>query len=371
MALTGQKIAVVGGGLGGLCAALCMRARGADVTVYEASRGFGEVGAGIQVSANGLRVLRALGLDPSGAVRSQGLTLNNSRGGRVAILPNTAKREVRLFHRADLLALLADGCRAAGVEIAFSTRLTPDTAPAADLLVAADGVRSAFRSHVAPAHAAPSYAGQTAWRALVTPPNPVGEAGVNVYMGAGQHVVVYPIRGGTRINIVAVDDTGTQTPEGWQNATTRDALVARFAQFGGPVPALLTRAEEVNRWGLFRHTLPHRWSEGRVVLLGDAAHAMLPSLAQGACAAFEDAWELARCWDDFADPDTALGTYERRRAPRVARVMAEAQANATRFHHANAVTRALGHSALKLGSRLAPALFERRYSWLYDFDPTA
>ncbi|MEM6586321.1 MAG: FAD-dependent monooxygenase [Pseudomonadota bacterium] len=369
--LSEEHVAVIGGGLGGLCDALCMSARGARVTVYEAAEAFTEVGAGIQVSSNGLKVLRALGLDPSGGVASRGLTLNDNRGRRVAILPNDARREVRLFHRADLLALLAKGCRERGVEIRFGARVGPEAAPEANLIIAADGVKSAFRAAVDPDLAAPKFTGQIAWRALVKVPTPVGEAGVNLYMGAGQHVVVYPLRGGKFINVVAAEDTDERAAEGWQVAASRADLQARFAQFGGPVPALLAAAEHVHHWGLFAHRLPTRWSEGRVVLLGDAAHAMLPYLAQGACAAFEDAYILAREWAGSDDPDEALGRYESLRAPRVARVTAEAQANARRFHHANPVARFIGYTGMRAASAFAPGLLARRFDWLYQYDATA
>ncbi|MEM1234651.1 MAG: FAD-binding protein, partial [Pseudomonadota bacterium] len=111
--LKSQHIAVIGGGLGGLCAALCFARRGASVEVREQAAAFTEVGAGIQVASNGLRVLRALGLDPSSAFQAAGTTLHDHWGRRVAVLPNGPRREVRLFHRAELLRLLEDGCRAA------------------------------------------------------------------------------------------------------------------------------------------------------------------------------------------------------------------------------------------------------------------
>ncbi|MEO0677279.1 MAG: FAD-dependent monooxygenase, partial [Pseudomonadota bacterium] len=171
-----ERIAVIGGGLGGLSAALAFRARGAAVTVYEQAPEFAEVGAGIQVSSNGLRVLRALGISADDAFNSRGTTLHDHVGKRVAIVPNEASREVRLFHRADLLALLERACREAGVTLELNAKITPETAPDADLIVAADGVKSAFRALVAPDVAAPLFSGQAAWRAVVRPPKPVTEA---------------------------------------------------------------------------------------------------------------------------------------------------------------------------------------------------
>ncbi|MEL6551370.1 MAG: FAD-dependent monooxygenase [Pseudomonadota bacterium] len=362
----------MGGGLGGLAAALSFRRMGATVDVYERAAEFAEVGAGIQVASNGLRVLRALGVDPGGAFLGQGTTLHDHHGKRVAILPNGAGREVRLFHRADLLKLLEEACRAAGVGLHLGQAVTPETAPDVDLLIAADGVKSGFRRHVAPDLAEPSFSGQAAWRAIVVPPEPVQAGGVSVYMGPGAHVVVYPMRGGELINVVAGEDTPAPLAEGWRQEVPRAEMAARFAAFGGPVAELIARAEKVHRWGLYNHALPRRWSEGRVVLLGDAAHAMLPYLAQGACMAFEDALILATCWERHGgEPDAALGAYEHIRAPRVARVMKEVRANATRFHHGNPVARLIGHTGLRAVSTLAPALIARRFDWLYNYDATA
>lgn len=369
--LEDQHIAVIGGGLGGLCAALCFRRLGAEVVVFEAAANFGEVGAGIQLSSNGLRVLRALGLDPGSELLSKGLTLNDHFGRRVAILPNGPRREVRLFHRADLMALLEHGVRQAGVEIRLGEEVSPENVPQADLVIAADGVRSKFRAMVSPETAKPEFTGQSAWRALVEPPKPIIEAGVNVYMGPGRHVVLYPVRGGRLLNLVAGEDTAEELAEGWRQGVPREALQERFADFAGPIPELLQRVTKVHRWGLYNHSLPRRWSNGNVVLLGDAAHAMLPYLAQGACAAFEDAYALSRAWANFKDVDEALGEYEKTRAPRVSRVMKEARANATRFHHSNTVARIFGHAALRAASRIAPGAIARRFDWLYDFDPTA
>ncbi|MEM6276720.1 MAG: FAD-dependent monooxygenase [Pseudomonadota bacterium] len=368
--LTSQRIAVIGGGLGGLCAALCCARHGATVEVFEKAPAFGEVGAGIQVASNGLRVLRYLGLDTSAAFQAAGTTLHDHWGRRVAVLPNGHGREVRLFHRAELLKLLEDGCRTAGVKLTLGTEVTPGTALDADLIIAADGVKSSFRAQVAPNVAAPVFSGQAAWRALVTPPEPIKDAGVSVYMGPGAHVVVYPIQQGRLINLVAGEDTDALTAEGWRSEVPRAEMVNRFAAFEGPVSELVSRAERVHRWGLFHHTLPRSWSEGNVVLLGDAVHAMLPYLGQGACMAFEDACILAACWSRHSSPDEALGAYEHLRVPRVARVMKAVRANATRFHHGNPVARLIGHTGLRAVSNLAPGLIARQFDWLYDYDAT-
>lgn len=373
MSVQGMDVAVIGGGVGGLCAALCFARRGANVRVYERATELSEVGAGIQVSANGMRVLHALGLTEQArhfGFESKGLTLNAVTGRRVAILPNGPTRETRLFHRADMITLLSDACAEAGVEVLLGENISPENRPCADLIVAADGVKSAFRPWVTGDERAAQFTGQVAWRALVPTPEPITEGGVNLYMGPGRHVVVYPLRAGRLLNIVAVEETPTWNDEGWHNAASPADLSARFDVFGGAVARLLPHVTDVFRWGLFGHRVPQTWVRENVVLLGDSAHAMLPFLAQGAVMAIEDAWVLAQFVDKHRGTAGLVG-YEAVRKERVARVMKEAAANAHRFHIRNPVAARAAQMALGLGGRLAPGVFHGRYSWLYDHDVTA
>ncbi|MEM1301572.1 MAG: FAD-dependent monooxygenase [Pseudomonadota bacterium] len=372
MSVHGLTVAVIGGGVGGLCAALCFAKRGARVLVYERALELAEVGAGIQVSENGMRVLRALDLQTRArdlSFASKGLTLNNAHGRRVTILPNGPTRETRLFHRADLVELLSEACAEADVEILFGQRITPDNRPDADVVIAADGVKSHFRSWVTGDDRAAAFTGQVAWRALVPTPELIKEGGVNLYMGPGQHIVVYPLRNGTLLNIVAVEETDDWHDEGWSQPASAADLQSCFAGFRGTVENLLPHVTEVYRWGLFAHRVPPVWYHENVVLLGDAAHAMLPFLAQGAVMAIEDAWVLASSIDAHGLKD-GLQAYSTTRAPRVERVMKEAAANAHRFHIRNPVAAHAAQFGLGMAGRLAPGVFHKRYSWLYDHDVT-
>jgi len=373
MSANGLNVAVVGGGVGGLSAALCFARRGAQVRVYERAPELAEVGAGIQVSANGMRVLHALGLrEParSFGFASKGLTLNASNGRRIAILPNGPKRESRLFHRVDMITLLADACEAAGVDLHLGQDIGPQNRPDADLVIAADGVKSAFRPWVTGDERVAAFTGQVAWRALVPTPEPIPEGGVNLYMGPGKHVVVYPLRNGTLLNIVAVEETDTWNDEGWFHSASPTDMQACFQGFGGAVERLLPHVKDVFRWGLFGHKVPRSWTHENVALLGDSAHAMLPFLAQGAVMALEDSWVLADCVDAAGVAD-GLVRYEALRRDRVDRVMKEAAANAGRFHIRNPLAARAAQFGLSLGGRLAPGVFYNRYNWLYDHDVTA
>ena len=143
-----------------------------------------------------------------------------------------------------------------------------------------------------------------------------------------------------------------------------------FAALRGPVPDWLARVEIAHLWGLFRHDVARIWQDGRVALVGDAAHPTLPFLAQGGVMAIEDAWTLAACLDADPDPAAAMTRYQALREPRCRRIVAAANANARNYHLSGA-RRLIGHNALRMIGRLAPKLMPSRFDWLYDHDPTA
>ena len=205
---------------------------------------------------------------------------------------------------------------------------------------------------------------QAAWRALVRPSDPAPEA--RVTMAPGRHIVSYPLRGGRLINLVAVQERDAWADEGWHHADDPANLRAAFADVTGPVAELLERVERVNLWGLFRHEVVPVWARGGVALLGDAAHPTLPFLAQGANLALEDAWVLARTVAE----GKPLAQYEALRKPRAARVIAAANGNAWKYHLPQGPLRLAAHTALRLGSRIAPGLMMRQYNWLYGYDVT-
>lgn len=365
MELSFLRVAVVGGGIGGMAAALALAREGARVVVHERASELGEVGAGLQVSANGQAALRALGLGPrpAGAVISTGTVIrDHARGRRVArVLPPRAGA-TWYVHRADLLRLLADAARAAGVEVRLGAEGAPGSL-GADLIVAADGGRSEFRTALDGADGA-RFTGQVAWRALVTGARLAPEA--TLTLGPGAHLVAYPLRDGTLGNLVAVEARRDWTAEGWRQPGDPAEFRRRFARFGGEAGALVAQATRVHLWALHQRPVARRWQDGRVALLGDAAHPTLPFLAQGACLALEDAVVLARALAASGTVAEGLARYEAARRGRAQRVVRIAGGNAWRFH----LTKpwAWGAQAvLAAGGRL----LARRLEPVYGYDPGA
>ena len=362
MAPAGTRIEIAGGGIAGLATARALAEAGAEVAVHERAAEFGEVGAGLQVSPNGMRALAALGLDKAlrkVAVPSQGVRLIDGLADReiVALAP----RETTWFvHRARLVDVLKAGAEAAGARLRTGSARSADPVEGG-LLVGADGIRSAVREAVEGV-SSPRFTGQVAWRAVIRDPDaePVAE----VYLGPGRHLVTYPLAGGLR-NIVAAEDRADWTAEGWTIEDTPMALRGAFARFPDRVEHWLAEVHRVYIWGLFRHPVASNWQDGARVLVGDAAHPTLPYLAQGANLALEDAVVLAR-----ALQGPGLAAYAAHRRRRAEAVVAAASANARRFHLANPFLRQSAFSALRLRERLAPGSAGRGFDWIWDYDPS-
>lgn len=389
MDLTGQNIAVIGAGIGGLTAALALRRRGAAVTVLEQADAITEVGAGLQISPNGANVLRALGLETrlrTQAVQARAVVLRDFRRKgevlRLDLEQYAAGKPYYFVHRADLIGVLADAARDAGVLVRLLQnvdRVEPGPPPViqmrngarmtADLVIGADGLHSQTRAALNGV-AAPRFTRQVAWRAVV-PGTGDSAAVAQVHMGPKRHLVSYPLRGGALINIVAVQERRAWAEEGWHHADDPKNLRAAFADFGPDVQALLERVETVSLWGLFRHPVAASWHRGGAAILGDAAHPTLPFLAQGANLALEDAWVLVDCLGRHRDADIALRSYQQARRPRAQRVISAANGNAWKYHLSFPPLRAAAHLALRAGGALAPGQMVRQFDWLYDFDVTA
>jgi len=386
MDLTGLSVLVAGGGIGGLAAALALRARGADVRVLERAGAISEVGAGLQISPNGVAVLRALGLEEglaAQAPRARAVSLRDPRGAEVLRLDLAAGKAGRGFylaHRADLIALLEQAARARGVTIRLAARVTEVTDGArpvavleggeelsADLVLGADGLHSVVRRALN-GTAAPFFTGQAAWRAIV--PNLVEHPPeARVHMGPGRHLVSYPLRGGQIVNLVAVEERRDWVAEGWHHRDDPEAPRRAFEGMGGDVPLLLAAVTEVHLWGLFRHPVAPRWHGQAMALLGDAAHPTLPFLAQGANMALEDAWVLARALAEAPGLPEGLATYQRLRRERTARIVAAASRNA-RHYHLHPPFAQGAHLALRMAGRLAPGAMLGRFDWIYGHDVT-
>lgn len=381
-------ITVIGGGIGGLSCALALRQRGARVTVLEQAQAITEVGAGIQVSPNGLRVIEALGLGSALAQRSvqaRAVSLRNgSTGAEVARLDLTrlpADQRYFFVHRADLVDLLSAAARDQGVAVRLLQRVDtviPGPRPRVvlatgdhrdtDLVIGADGIHSAVRPVLNTAQK-PFFTGQVAWRCIV--PNSTGHPPhARVHMGPGRHMVTYPLRDGAMLNVVAVEERAAWAAESWSQRDDADNLRKAFAGFDAEVHQILSQAEAPGVWGLFRHPVAAHWQGQGLALLGDAAHPTLPFLAQGANMAMEDAWVLADALLHAADMGTGLAAYQQRRKARVTRVIDAASKNARNYHLSPGPIRFAAHTALGLLSRVSPGQMLARFDWLYGHDVT-
>lgn len=322
-----RTAAVIGGGIGGLCAAIGLREAGWEVTVFERATEFAEIGAGITLWPNALRALDVLGLgerlapllSPQGAgeVRDhRGRLVNRLDGAR---LERALGRPLLAIHRAQLLELLrsalpADSLRS-GTAItdvtADGTIRRHDGESTADLVVAADGIHSLVRARLWPGRPGPVYMGQTAFRAVLDTP---GELSLSGLLGPGTEIGMIPLTGCRLYWYLS-----RTAPPGIRPDDPKAFLLERFANWPEPVPTLIaaTPRDRLLQHDLFalRTPLPS-YIRGRVALLGDAAHAMAPYLGQGGCQAIEDAVVLAAATTRHDETGEALAHYDRERRPR-------------------------------------------------------
>ena len=388
-----RRIALIGGGIGGLAAARALALRGFEVRVFEQSDELKEVGAGIQVAPNSTKVLRALGLESqlkAAGYQPQSVVVRDWDDGRQLRRTPMDNAESKygagyyLMHRADLLQMLAE--RLPGVTLDLGARVEAVSSTEkqavvtlsggkqfeADLIAGCDGIHSLVRKTLHGAQS-PRFTGNMCWRAL-TPVDafPRGHVApdMTIWMGPLGHIVVYYIRGGQFVNMVASRETKTWVEESWSVASSAQEMSAAFPNVNAGMRMLLERAQNCFKWGLFdRDPLPW-WSRGRITLLGDAAHPMLPFLAQGAAMAIEDGFVLARELERSPDDlVAALQRYETIRRPRTARVQLAARAQADIFHLTSPVARLKRWLKLDRLTASDPKLLNR--DWLYEHDATA
>lgn len=385
--LIGRKVTVLGAGIAGLTVARALAMRGAEVEVLEQADAIREVGAGLQVSPNGARVLKALGLaealDAAGPCAEAVRLVDGETGSQVARLDLARLRPgegYHFIHRARLIDLLAEGARDAGVHIRLLQQieevdLTGDaprlvtrqgTEIRTDLLIGADGLHSKVRQALN-GRVAPFFTHQVAWRALI-PCSDDEPKVAQVFMGAGRHLVSYPLGGGLR-NIVAVEERHRWVEESWNLEDDPINLRTAFAGFCPTVQNWLAQVEKVYLWGLFRHPVAEQWFGPKAAILGDAAHPTLPFLAQGAVMAMEDAWVLAEALAHHEHDEVAFAAYQQARRDRCEKIVDAATKNARNYHLSGA-TRTLGHLALRAASRFAPERLVGRFDWIYGHDVT-
>ncbi len=390
-----MKILIAGGGIGGLTAALALLQRGYEVEVYEQAQALTEVGAGVQVSPNGARVLYALGV-----------------GEKVtAISCETPGKEVRLWstgqawqpfdivgecierygfpyltvYRPDLLGVLeaavreaAPGCirlgrKAAGFDDLgerVRLRFTDGSSAEGDMLLGADGIHSAIR-HQLWGEAKARFTGIFAWRGVIPTeklPERMRRAVATNWVGPGRHVVQYPLRNFRLMNLVGVVEGQHWQEESWTSRGSHAEMHADFAGWHDDIHLMIDAIETPFRWAFLARDPLMEWGRGRVTLLGDACHPTLPFLAQGAVHAIEDGYMLARALDEVTGTEAALRRYEGARVERTARMVRGATDNTARFHNP-ALANAEGAAAY-IDNEWQAEKIRARYEWLYTYDPT-
>lgn len=392
-----MKILISGGGIGGLAAALCFLHHGAEVTVLEQAPELGEVGAGIQIPPNAMKVFAALGLDAAlaeTAFRPLAIEARMGRSGLELFHIPLAEYAVKRWgapylhiHRADYIAVLAAALRAqspdalqlggevAGysqTEDAVEVRLADGRRISGDALIGADGIHSPVREQMLGAEK-PIFTGNIAWRAVV----PMAALGAHAprptacaWMGPGKHCVTYRLRRGTLANFVGVVERDDWTTESWTERGTREEALADFADWHPTITRLLGEADTLYRWALFDRAPLPRWVDGRVALLGDAAHPMLPFMAQGAAMAVEDAWVVAREVTQKTSPARGLEAYQHLRQTRASRVQAGSRANAKTFHKRTRLGQLATYGPMWLAGKFAPMAVHKRQDPIYGHDVT-
>jgi salicylate hydroxylase len=384
-----MRLVLAGAGIGGLTVAAALGGR-AEVILLEQARELSEIGAGLQLGPNATRILQRLGLGAgleAIGFEPQAIEIRDAASRALMLRQplGSAARErwgapYLHVHRSDLQALLAGRARetaelrlaarvggleqdAAGVRLALSGGGSLE----ADAVLGCDGLRSAVRAALwGPGR--PRFTGMTAWRGTVAADRlPAGliPPVAAIWTGRGRHFVHYYVRGGALVNFVGVVERSDWTSESWTERGDKAELARDYAGWPEPVLALIEAVPEAWRWALFDRPPLERWSKGRASLLGDAAHPMLPSFAQGASQAIEDAEAAARHLASGADAAAALDAYQAERIERTARVQALSRRNA-RLFHLGPMARLLfaGEAAV---ARLRGGDGPARFDWLYGY----
>jgi salicylate hydroxylase len=353
------RVAIIGGGIGGLTAALALSQAGAEVSVFESAGELKEIGAGVALHANAMRVLQSIGVEDAVrkvAGRTAFHATRDGLSGRV-ISKTSRRRHTTLYgirpatvHRADLLDVLAAalppemvslGKRCVSVSSDSSSavaQFADGSSVEADIIVGADGIHSAVRTSLFGPDA-PRFTGKICYRSVIPTTAVRGGAPAAVAADNGQWlgphgtIVLYPLRGDELINVVCHYDDESYRHESWVTECPRDEVLNRYVGWHESLLRLFEAGQTWYKWALYDRDPIPAWTSGRVTLLGDAAHPMLPYLGQGACQALEDGSVLALALAASpSDPVGALAVYERVRRPRASRVVLTARARGVSNH---------------------------------------
>ena len=388
------NVGIIGGGIGGLTLAILMRNSGHEVKVFERSKSISAYGAGVQLSPNGVKVLRQLGVENQ-------ISKLSSRPEKVSIknaLTNKLLAEIPLgviacdryqanffhIHRADLIQILFSKAIERGVHFHFNTeaiaKFTDQNETVVcvnnqerkfDVVIAADGAHSATRRRFFK-NSIPQFLNQVAYRATIPLDKVQGQLRkpeVTILVGAGCHAVLYPLYSRSLLNLVFCRDETDWKSTRWSTSADILELSKSFYNFPG-IDCLLSEIGELNKWGLFGYGNILPWNYGRLGLLGDASHPMLPYLAQGANQALEDAWSLGYFLSqgDNLDVAKALDAYGKNRSDRVLKVQKAAARNALLYHLPNGPIKFASHASLRVVSKVMPKLLLTQLDWLYGYN---
>ncbi len=385
-----HKILIAGAGLGGLTAASCLMKAGHEVEIYEQAPVLGEIGAGIQMSANAMHVLNDLGLGEAIArvgVRPGAYVFRAFDTGEIIDRFELADDHEKLhgapyyqLHRADFHEILAKRAQDVrpdivqlnhtvtgfdedekGVTLHFSNRKSAR----GDILIGADGLKSAVRKKIAGEIPA-TYTGDAAWRLTVPTeklPKDFLPQVMSVFMGPARHIVCYYLRRGALLNFVGIIETDEVSEESWTAKFPWEKLKADYVGWNDKIQTFIDTVDrnQCYRWSLHYRPPIRTWSTDRAVIMGDAAHATLPYLAQGACMAIEDGAVLTRALGQCDNVRDALKLFERNRIDRTARIVEQSNANRTLFH-----MRSMDEIRARFAQRNEGA---DRNAWLYSYNP--
>ena len=395
-----MKVLIAGGGIGGLTAALCCHHFGHDVTVFEQASELTEIGAGLQVPPNAMKVFEALGIDKAiaqKAFRPHAIEARMGVSGRSIFTIPLGQSAAKMWdsdylhiHRADfidtlklaLLSRIPNGLQLGAAVTGFNqgpetvkVRLSDGRDISGDVLVGADGIKSVIRETMFGPDA-PVFTGNVAWRVVVPitalsshPPNPTA----CVWMGRGRHGVTYRLRGGDWANFVGVVESKDWTQEGWTEKGNPEDALKDFEGWHPTITDIIKSAapDSLYRWALYDRAPLESWTQGRTALLGDAAHPMLPFMAQGAAMAVEDSWVLAReLSQSERSAAQSLRAYHNIRSARTAKAQATSRANMSRFHQRTLLGKLATYGPMWLAGKIAPKAVHKRMDWLYKFDVT-
>ncbi len=387
-------ILIAGGGIGGLAAALALLRRGHAVRVLEQASALGEVGAGLQLSANATRALELLGVgDALRAVSAEpsGKEVRLWSTGQTWKLFDLGLQSVQEYgypyytiYRPDLHKVLVDAVRSCDPQaIALNAQVVRFEQDAESVtlhmqdgssirgraLIGADGVHSPIR-HQMFGDGRAEYSGCMAWRGVIPVTKLTQRLLRNVgtnWVGPGRHVIHYPLRGGVLMNFVGIVETDRWVDESWTQRGTHEECYADFAGWHEDVQELIRNIEQPYKWALMARPPLEQWADGRVALLGDACHPTLPFLAQGAVMAIEDGFVLARAMDAYPDEvPQALRRYEAARLVRTTEIVRRSMENGRRFHNPE-LAHAEGAAAY-VDREWSEDKVKARYEWLFRYE---